>query len=113
MRPLGFSTGALARGDFAQGLALQKEGAVLAAELDGEVVPRISAYLVANDVADFPYLGGEELNTSPTHSHHRYVAPSRPAAFGGARAAFVPTGLADHSMKARVQSSFRKALPRR
>jgi hypothetical protein len=21
----------------------------------------------------FPYLGGEEINTSPTHSHHRYV----------------------------------------
>ena len=21
----------------------------------------------------FPYIGGEEVNTSPTHSHHRYV----------------------------------------
>ena len=21
----------------------------------------------------FPYIGGEELNTSPTHTHHRYV----------------------------------------
>ena len=21
----------------------------------------------------FPYIGGEEVNTSPTHAHHRYV----------------------------------------
>ena len=25
-----------------------------------------------NDVI-FPYIGGEEVNTSPTHAHHRYV----------------------------------------
>lgn len=33
--------------------------------------------LVANDPRNaeriFPYIGGEELNDSPTHSHHRYV----------------------------------------
>jgi hypothetical protein len=33
--------------------------------------------LIAKDYRNqqriFPYLGGEELNTSPTHSHHRYV----------------------------------------
>ena len=23
--------------------------------------------------AIFPYIGGEEVNTSPTHAHHRYV----------------------------------------
>ncbi len=26
-----------------------------------------------NEEAMFPYLGGEEVNTSPTHAHHRYV----------------------------------------
>ncbi len=26
-----------------------------------------------NKVAIFPYIGGEELNSSPTHAHHRYV----------------------------------------
>ena len=26
-----------------------------------------------NREAIFPYIGGEEVNTSPTHSHHRYV----------------------------------------
>ncbi|MBK8594345.1 MAG: N-6 DNA methylase [Holophagales bacterium] len=33
--------------------------------------------LIAKDARNaeriFPYLGGEELNTSPTHAHHRYV----------------------------------------
>ena len=33
--------------------------------------------LIANDSrnrdAIFPYIGGEEVNTSPTHAHHRYV----------------------------------------
>ena len=26
-----------------------------------------------NQECIFPYIGGEEVNTSPTHSHHRYV----------------------------------------
>ena len=26
-----------------------------------------------NEEAIFPYIGGEEVNTSPTHAHHRYV----------------------------------------
>ena len=26
-----------------------------------------------NREAIFPYIGGEEVNTSPTHAHHRYV----------------------------------------
>jgi hypothetical protein len=26
-----------------------------------------------NDEVIFPYIGGEEINTSPTHAHHRYV----------------------------------------
>lgn len=26
-----------------------------------------------NNEAIFPYIGGEEINTSPTHAHHRYV----------------------------------------
>ena len=26
-----------------------------------------------NHEAIFPYIGGEEVNTSPTHAHHRYV----------------------------------------
>ena len=26
-----------------------------------------------NEKAIFPYIGGEEVNTSPTHAHHRYV----------------------------------------
>ncbi len=26
-----------------------------------------------NAEAIFPYIGGEEVNTSPTHAHHRYV----------------------------------------
>ena len=26
-----------------------------------------------NEEVIFPYIGGEELNTSPTHAHHRYV----------------------------------------
>ena len=26
-----------------------------------------------NGVVIFPYIGGEEVNTSPTHAHHRYV----------------------------------------
>ena len=33
--------------------------------------------LIAEDPANaeviFPYIGGEEINTSPTHAHHRYV----------------------------------------
>ncbi|MGK3977765.1 DNA methyltransferase [Sorangium sp. So ce118] len=106
---------------------VQREGRALAPELDGKAVPRISAFLVANDVNEdpaalaanqdrcfqgsivlgmgftfddtdkkhransiadmkrliekdprnseriFPYLGGEELYTSPTHAHHRFV----------------------------------------
>ena len=36
----------------------------------------------------FPYIGGEEINTSPTHAHHRYVInfrdwPLRRGDFGG------------------------------
>ena len=27
----------------------------------------------------FPYIGGEEVNSSPTHAHHRYVINSRRA----------------------------------
>ena len=30
-----------------------------------------------NSEAIFPYIGGEELNTSPTHAHHRYVVNFR------------------------------------
>jgi hypothetical protein len=34
-------------------------------------------WLIAKDPGNaeriFPYIGGEEVNTSPTHSHHRYV----------------------------------------
>ena len=26
-----------------------------------------------NQEVIFPYIGGEEVNTSPTHAHHRYV----------------------------------------
>ena len=26
-----------------------------------------------NQEAIFPYIGGQEVNTSPTHAHHRYV----------------------------------------
>jgi len=105
----------------------QRGGTAIGPELDGKAVPRISAFLVANDVDDDPaplaanqdrcfggsyvmgmgfifddkakkeragsladmrrlieteprnaerisaYLGGEELNTSPAHAHHRYV----------------------------------------
>ncbi|MGK4002222.1 DNA methyltransferase [Sorangium sp. So ce1036] len=106
---------------------IQRGGIALTPELDGKAVPRISAFLVANEVDDdpaplaanqgrsfigsyvlgmgftfddtekkkranslaemkrlieknprnaeriFPYLGGEELNASPTQSHRRYV----------------------------------------
>lgn len=34
---------------------------------------RLLASNPRNQERIFPYLGGEELNTSPTHSHHRYV----------------------------------------
>ena len=26
-----------------------------------------------NQEVIFPYIGGQEVNTSPTHAHHRYV----------------------------------------
>ncbi|WP_437575490.1 Eco57I restriction-modification methylase domain-containing protein [Sorangium sp. So ce887] len=106
---------------------VQREGSTLTPELDGKPVPRISAFLVANEVDEdpatlttnqersfigsyvlgmgftfddtdkkkrastlaemkrlidkdprnaeriFPYLGGEELNTSPSHAYHRYA----------------------------------------
>ena len=26
-----------------------------------------------NGTAIFPYIGGQEVNTSPSHAHHRYV----------------------------------------
>ena len=34
---------------------------------------RLIAERPANAEVIFPYIGGEEVNTSPTHSHHRYV----------------------------------------
>lgn len=34
---------------------------------------RLIATNPRNQERIFPYLGGEELNTSPTHAHHRYV----------------------------------------
>ena len=34
---------------------------------------RLIASDPANREAIFPYIGGEEVNTSPTHAHHRYV----------------------------------------
>jgi hypothetical protein len=34
---------------------------------------RLEALNPENKVVIFPYIGGEELNTSPTHSHGRYI----------------------------------------
>ena len=34
---------------------------------------RLIAEEPRNRDAIFPYIGGEEVNTSPTHAHHRYV----------------------------------------
>ena len=34
---------------------------------------RLIADNLANQEVIFPYIGGEEVNTSPTHTHHRYV----------------------------------------
>ena len=34
---------------------------------------RLIAANARNREAIFPYIGGEEVNTSPTHAHHRYV----------------------------------------
>ena len=34
---------------------------------------RLIAQNSRNTERIFPYLGGEEVNNSPTHSHHRYV----------------------------------------
>ena len=34
---------------------------------------RLVAKEPRNRVAIFPYIGGEQVNTSPTHAHHRYV----------------------------------------
>ena len=33
----------------------------------------------------FPYIGGEEVNTSPTHAHHRYVINFGESERGGGR----------------------------
>jgi len=30
----------------------------------------------------FPYIGGEEINESPTHAHHRYASTSRISHYG-------------------------------
>lgn len=38
---------------------------------------RLIAEDARNRAVIFPYLGGEELNTSPTHAHHRYVIDFR------------------------------------
>ncbi len=68
-----------------------------------------------NKEAIFPYIGGEEVNTSPTHTHHRYVINFRDyplrredlgARASGPRAGGTPTlpgsasGLADTSWAA-------------
>ena len=34
---------------------------------------RLIAENLHNQESIFPYIGGEEVNTSPTHAHHRYV----------------------------------------
>ena len=34
---------------------------------------RLTENFPSNKDAIFPYIGGQEVNTSPTHSHHRFV----------------------------------------
>ena len=54
----------------------------------GRYTPRRNETLLdansRNREAIFPYIGGEEVNTSPTHAHHRYVINFRDVAAGRA-----------------------------
>lgn len=82
MRPIGFSTGALARGDFSRGLDLLKRAGLRKIELSAlrtEELPGLMHYIQSSNLDDFDYVSIHAPSSYPADSEAGIVEALAPA----------------------------------
>ena len=82
MRPIGFSTGALARGDFSRGLELLKEAGLRNVELSAlrrEELPGLMHYIQTADLGDFDYVSIHAPSAYPIEVETKIAEDLTPA----------------------------------